>query len=492
MDKLIEFANGQTALTFDDVVLVPAYSEIVPQKIDIKTKLTRNIELKIPIVSAAMDTVTESSTSISLALLGGIGVIHRNLNSYDQSQMVKIVKNYTNWIIDKPVVVGPKDTVEHVKKLSSELGVSGFPVVEKDKLLGMIAGRDLRFAPSNDALVEHLMTKKIITAKKGIGIIEAKNLMHEKRVEKLPLLDDAEKLAGLITYKDVMKLQSIANASLDKQGRLMVAAAVGVDDLARIDALVKEDVDAIVIDTAHGHSKGVIESVKEIKKHYPDLQVIAGNVSTGQATIDLIEVGADAIKVGQGPGSICTTRIVSGAGMPQLTAILECSKAANDSKIPIIADGGIRYSGDIAKAIAAGASCVMLGSLFAGTDESPGRLVVVGGRKFKQYRGMGSVGAMMKNQGARERYHQQEISERDKLVPEGIEGLVSYRGSINEVTFQLIGGLKSGMGYCGARNIEEMKKNSMFARITSAGSAEGHVHNITVTDEPPNYPINKS
>lgn len=484
---MVSFSHGQVALSYDDVVLVPAKSAVLPVQADVSTKLTRKISLKIPLVSSAMDTVTDRRTAIAMAVQGGIGIIHRNNSVEEQAAEVRAVKEYANWVVRDPACVSPGTTLAELRELSQKIGASGFPVVQGGKLVGIITGRDLRFVEDDELNVRDLMRSPAVSAPMGTGVKEAKKIMHEHRIEKLPLLDDKGFPAGLITNKDLQRVDSLKNAALDGGGMLLVGAAVGPSDLKRAQALLAAGADCLVVDTAHGHSTGVLEGVRKLKQAFPEAQVIAGNVSTKEATEDLIAAGADAVKCGQGPGSICTTRVVSGAGMPQLTAVLECAEAAEPHGVPVIADGGIRFSGDIAKAIAAGASSVMVGSLFAGTDESPGRIVFVGGRKYKQHRGMGSVGAMMSSSGGKSRYNQEHVKSKAKLVPEGVEGLVAWRGGLAEVVYQLIGGLKSGMGYCGCATLEEMRRNARFAQASSAGSAEGHPHGIIVTDEAPNY-----
>lgn len=487
MNKLVSFSHGSVALSFDDVVLVPARSAVLPVQADVSTKLTKKISLKLPIVSAAMDTVTESRSAIAMAVAGGIGVIHRNNTPEEQASQVLAVKKYAHWVVQNPECVTPSTTIAEVRALAEKIGVSGFPVVENGKLVGIITGRDLRFVEDESLKVSALMRSPAVSAPMGIDLQAAKKLLQEHRIEKLPLLDEKGFPAGLVTHKDLERFASMKNASLDSKGMLLVGGAVGPADLKRAIALVEAGVDCLVIDTAHGHSTGVLDGVKKMKNEFPQMQVIAGNISTREAAEELISQGADAIKTGQGPGSICTTRVVSGAGMPQLTAILECAEVAEAHSVPVIADGGIRFSGDIAKAIAAGASSVMLGSLLAGTDESPGRIAFVGGRKYKQYRGMGSVGAMMASSGGKSRYNQEHVNAKAKLVPEGVEGMVAWKGPLSEVVYQLVGGLKSGMGYCGCANLQQMRKDAKFAQITNAGNVESHPHGIIITDEAPNY-----
>ncbi|RLJ07733.1 MAG: IMP dehydrogenase [Candidatus Aenigmatarchaeota archaeon] len=469
-----------TAITFDDVLLVPSKSKVLPKDIEIQTKLTKNIKLNIPILSAAMDTVTESGLAVAIAREGGIGIIHRNMTKEKQIQEVKKVKKSESWIIEDPVVISPDDTIEKAKKLMVENDISGLPVVNEKKLVGIVTNRDLRFKKQKDLKVSEIMTTNLITTHKNTTPEEAVRLLDKHKIEKLLVTDSSGNLKGLITVKDIHKMEKYPNACKDKEGKLMVGAAVGVNEIERVDALVKAGADVLVIDTAHGHSENVIQTVKEIKKTY-DIDVIAGNIATKEGAEDLINAGADAVKVGVGPGSICTTRIVAGVGMPQITAIQEASETGDRYGIPVIADGGVRYSGDISKAIAAGASSVMIGSLLAGTEESPGRIVFVGGRKYKSYRGMGSLGAI---QSGSVRYGKQENG---KLVPEGVEGLVPYRGKVSEMIFQLLGGLRSGMGYCGCKTIEEMRKNAKFVKISKAAIRESHPHDIRITAEAPNY-----
>ncbi|MBB6063009.1 IMP dehydrogenase [Thermosipho japonicus] len=475
------------ALTFDDVLLVPGYSEVLPAQVDVTTRLTKRIRLKIPLLSAAMDTVTEAELAKAIAREGGIGIIHKNMTIEEQAHQVKIVKRTENGIIDDPVTILPNVTVEEADKIMAEYKIGGLPVVdENNKLLGLITNRDIRFERNPKRQVFELMTPKdkLVIAKKGISLEEARDILHENKIEKLPLINEDGTLAGLITIKDIKSVVEHPNASRDSKGRLLVGAAVGTseDTLIRVEALVKAGVDVIVIDTAHGHSKKVIETLKMVKRGFPELQVIAGNVATAQATEELIKNGADAVKVGIGPGSICTTRIVAGIGVPQLTAIMDCVEVARKYNVPIIADGGIRFSGDIVKALAAGAETVMLGSIFAGTEEAPGETILYQGRKYKSYRGMGSLGAM--SRGSADRYFQ---SGNQKFIPEGVEGMVPFKGNVKDVVYQLIGGLRSGMGYVGAANIKELQEKSQFIKITPASVKESHPHDIIVTKEPPNY-----
>ena len=478
------------ALTFEDVLLLPAYSEVLPKEVDIKTKLSKNIILNIPLISAAMDTVTEHRTAIMMARLGGIGIIHKNMDITSQAREVKRVKKSESGVIVDPIFVGAKSTIKEALELMAEYKISGVPVVDDEhKLLGILTNRDLRFETNTNNLVENVMTKMpLITAKRGCTLDEAEKIFSKYKVEKLPIVSDDNTLEGLITIKDVKKRKEFPNANKDKLGRLRVGAAISVGSLDRVDALIKADVDILVLDSAHGHSKNIIDTIKAIKAKYPNIELIAGNVATAEATKALCQAGADAIKVGIGPGSICTTRIISGVGVPQISAIYECATEANKFQIPIIADGGIKYSGEIAKAIAAGANSVMIGSLLAGTDESPGDLFTVQGRQYKSYRGMGSLAAMQK--GSSDRYFQ-EGTANDKLVPEGIEGRVPYVGSIKNVIHQLLGGLRSSMGYVGAQDIEKFQAKAEFVEITSAGLKESHVHDVTITQEAPNYKLHQ-
>lgn len=494
-----KFLFDKPALTFDDVLIVPMESSVLPTEADITTRLTRNITMNIPIVSAAMDTVTESQMAIAIAHQGGIGIIHRNMSIEEQVEEVIKVKRYENIIITDPITLSPDDTITKARNVMEKYGISGIPVVEKNrKLVGIVTKRDIRFHPNNgENKIKEVMTplQRLVYAEMGISLEEAKRIMQEKRVEKLPLVDKEFRLKGLITMKDIVKIENYPKANKDKFGRLRVGAAVGVGEVAkeRVKKLVEAEVDVIVVDTAHGHTKGVFEMVRYIKENFGDkVDVIGGNIATYEGARFLIEAGADAIKVGVGPGSICTTRVVTGVGVPQLTAIMEAYRAVKDSgtNIPIIADGGIKYSGDIAKAIAAGADSVMLGSLLAGTDESPGESVIYKGRKYKVYRGMGSLGALLSGrtkENEEKRYPAVVEGKEIKYVPEGVEGLVPYKGSVESVIFQLVGGLKSAMGYVGARNIEEFKQKAKFILITNAGLRESHPHNILITKEAPNY-----
>jgi len=473
-------------LTFDDVLLVPAKSDVVPAQVDVTTHFTPNIKLNIPIVSAAMDTVTDANLAIAIAREGGIGVLHRNMPPEKQAMEVDKVKKSESGMIVDPITIGPDAPISEALALMERYRISGVPVTVNGKLVGIITNRDLKFERDFTRKVEEVMTKeRLITAPVGITLEDAQEILHKYKIEKLPIVDKNFNLKGLITIKDIEKRKKYPNACKDHLGRLRVAAAVGVGEPAiyRTELLVKAGVDAIVIDTAHGHSKAVIETLKELKRRF-DIDVVAGNIATSDAAEELIQAGADAVKVGIGPGSICTTRIVAGAGVPQLTAIINCYQVTSKYNIPLIADGGIKYSGDITKALAAGAHCVMIGSLFAGTDEAPGEIILYQGRSYKTYRGMGSIGAMQG--GSSDRYRQEVISP-EKLVPEGVEGRVPYRGPLAKSVHQLVGGLKSGMGYCGCKNLEELRTKARFIKITNAGLKESHVHDVTITRESPNY-----
>jgi len=478
------------ALTYDDVLLLPAYSEVLPREVSTQSRLTKNITLNIPIVSAAMDTVTEADLAIALAQEGAIGIIHKNMSIEQQAAQVRKVKRSESGMIIDPVTLLDHQTLGDAQRMMREFKIGGIPVIDADgKLVGILTNRDLRFQKQTTRPVAEIMTKSnLITAKEGISMEEAESILQEHKIEKLPIVDKNNTLIGLITYKDILKRKSHPNASKDPLGRLRVGAAVGVtpDLLDRVAALVKVEVDVISIDTAHGHSKGVIDALKSVKKNFPNLDVIVGNIATGEAAKALAEAGADAVKVGVGPGSICTTRIIAGVGMPQLTAVYEAAKALEGYGVPVIADGGIRFSGDIAKAIAAGASTVMIGSLLAGTDEAPGEMIILEGRKFKSYRGMGSLEAM--EDGSKDRYFQDAEDDIKKLVPEGIVGRVPFKGSVTEIIYQMVGGLKAGMGYCGAANIETMQQ-AKFVKITSAGVKESHPHDVSISKEAPNYSV---
>ena len=476
------------ALTFEDVLLVPQYSEILPKQVDVKTRISKNVTLNIPIVSAAMDTVTEHRTAIMMARLGGIGVIHKNMDVESQAKEVKRVKKSESGVIIDPIFINPEATVAEALSLMSDLHISGVPVIDKDrKLIGILTNRDLRFETNMGTLVKDRMTKApLITAPKGCTLDDAEKIFSQNRVEKLPIVDKDGRLDGLITIKDLKKRKEYPNANKDSYGRLRVAAAIGVGQIDRAKALVDAGVDVIVIDSAHGHSKGIIDTLKEVKANF-NVDVVAGNIANPAAVKDLAEAGADGIKVGIGPGSICTTRIVAGVGVPQISAIDDCASEAAKYGIPVIADGGLKYSGDVAKALAAGAACVMAGSLLAGCEESPGELITFQGRQYKVYRGMGSIGAMTK--GSSDRYFQEGTAQ-DKLVPEGIEGRVPFAGSIKDVIHQLIGGLRSAMGYVGAKDIPTLQERAEFVEITSAGLKESHVHDVVITHEAPNYKVN--
>lgn len=470
-------------LTFDDVMLVPARSSVSPSKAVLKTSFSRNISLNIPIVSAAMDTVTESATAREMAKNGGIGVIHRNLSIEAQASEVEKVKRSEYWVITNPLTISPSHLLSDVLSMRQNRGISSFPVVENGKLVGIVTNRDMQFETNPHKKVSEVMTKELVTIDKKVGLDEAKKIMHSKRVEKLLIVGKNNELKGMITLSDIHKREKYPLANRDKKGRLMVAAAVGTKDYERVKALIEKEVDAIVVDTSHGHAVKVIEAVKRYKKTF-DVEIIAGNVATAEGARDLIKAGADAVKVGIGPGSICTTRVIGGVGMPQVTAIIETSKEAKKYGVPVIADGGIKYSGDIVKALAAGASSVMLGGLLAGCEETPGKTVYLNNRKFKQYRGMGSINAM--ELGSKERYFQAEVTQSSKLVPEGIEGVVPFKGKIEEVLFQLVGGIRSGMGLTGSATIKALWKAKMV-RQTEAGLKEGHPHDVTITEEAPNY-----
>ncbi len=480
----------EEGLTYDDVLLVPAYSEVLPREVLLSTQFTKNITLKTPIISAAMDTVTESDLAISMAQQGGIGVVHKNMTISNQAKEVRKVKRSESGLILDPITVTSDKTVADVLKLMSENKIGGIPVIDTtNKLIGIVTNRDLRFIKDHSLTVETVMTKQpLITAQGKVSLSDAEQILQEHKIEKLPVVDQNYKLIGLITFRDIIKIKEYPNACKDEHGRLRVAAAVGVtsDTLERVTALENAGVDAIIIDTAHGHTKGVVDVLKNVKSHYPNLDVVVGNIATAEAAIALVNAGADAVKVGIGPGSICTTRIIAGVGVPQLTAVMNVAKGLEGTGVPIIADGGIRFTGDLVKAIAAGADSIMMGSLFAGTEESPGETIILEGRKFKTYRGMGSVEAMQK--GSKDRYFQDMEDDIAKLVPEGISGRVPFKGKLKEVMHQLVGGLRAGMGYCGAPTIEKLKK-AQFVRITNAGIKESHPHDVTITREAPNYNI---
>lgn len=482
----------QEALTFDDVLLVPAHSLVLPKEVDLKTKLTRGITLNLPLVSAAMDTVTEARLAIAMAQEGGIGIIHKNMTSEQQATEVRKVKKFESGVIKDPITVTPDTSIHEVLQLTKSYGISGVPVVDASGLVGIVTHRDLRFETRYDAPVSTIMTpkSKLVTVKEGADKDEVKRVLHEHRIEKVLVVDDAFRLKGMITVKDIQKATDKPNACKDEHGRLRVGAAVGVgagtDD--RIAALVEAGVDVIVVDTAHGHSQGVLDRVRWAKTNFPDLQVIGGNIATAAAALALVEAGADGVKVGIGPGSICTTRIVAGVGVPQITAVANVAEALEGTGVPLIADGGIRYSGDLSKSIVAGAYSVMLGGMFAGTEEAPGEVELFQGRSYKSYRGMGSLGAMASSQGSSDRYFQ-EGNDADKLVPEGIEGRVPFKGPLQPVIHQLMGGLRSSMGYTGCATIDEMRTKPEFVRITGAGIRESHVHDVQITKEAPNYRV---
>lgn len=475
-------------LTFDDVLLVPAYSEVLPRDVSLKTKITSKITLNIPIMSAAMDTVTEADLAIALAREGGLGVLHKNMSIEQQAHQVRKVKRSESGMILDPITLQIDSTIGDALRIMSENSIGGIPIVDKaGKLMGILTNRDLRFEDNKKRKVSDLMTHdSLITAPEGTDLLKAQAILRKYKIEKLPVVDKNGVLKGLITYRDILQVHNHPHSAKDQYGRLLVGAAVGITQniLDRVDALQQVGADVICLDSAHGHTKGVIDALKKIKKQYPDLEVVAGNIATAKGAQALAEAGADAVKVGIGPGSICTTRIVAGAGVPQITAILEVANALKGSKTGIIADGGIRYTGDVVKAIAAGANCVMMGSIFAGTEESPGETIIYEGRKFKQYRGMGSMGAMA--QGSSDRYFQEEANETKKFVPEGIEGRIAYKGYTHEIVHQFTGGLRAGMGYCGAKDIENLQ-NAQFIRITNAGIRESHAHNVEITKEAPNY-----
>lgn len=482
------------ALTFDDVLLVPAFSQVLPKDTSLATRFSRNIQLNLPLVSAAMDTVTEARLAIAMAQEGGMGIIHKNFTPQEQAAEVIKVKRYESGVLRDPVVIAPSMTVRDVIQLSDDLGVSGFPVCDGGKVVGIVTGRDLRFETRYDLPVSEIMTRReaLITVPDGTTLSEAKSLLNQYRLERLLVISPSFELKGLITVKDITKQTNFPNAARDADGKLRVGAAVGVGagTEERVEALARAGVDAIVVDTAHGHSKGVIERVRWVKKNYPHIDVVGGNIATGAAALALAEAGADAVKVGIGPGSICTTRIVAGVGVPQMMAIDDVASALKGTGVPLIADGGIRYSGDIAKALAAGASTVMMGGMFAGTEEAPGEVILYQGRSFKSYRGMGSIGAMQK--GSADRYFQEVTAgnpKEDKLVPEGIEGRVAFKGPLVAIVFQMVGGVRASMGYCGCSTITEMQEKAEFVEITAAGIRESHVHDVHITEEAPNYRV---
>ena len=482
----------EQALTFDDVLLLPAHSTVLPRDVDLKTRVTRDIQLNIPILSAAMDTVTEARLAIALAQEGGMGIVHKNMTGTQQAAQVRAVKKFESGVIKDPITVSPDTSIREVLEITRAHNISGVPVVEGEQLVGIVTNRDTRFETRFDAPVSSIMTgrDKLVTVKEGADREEVLRLLHQHRIEKVLVVDGDFRLRGLITVKDIQKASDKPNACKDDQGRLRVGAAVGVgagtDE--RVEALVEAEVDVIVVDTAHGHSQGVLDRVAWVKKHFPQVQVIGGNIATAEAAKALVEAGADGVKVGIGPGSICTTRIVAGVGVPQISAVAHVAEALEGTGVPLIADGGIRYSGDVAKAVAAGAHSIMVGSMFAGTEEAPGEVELFQGRSYKSYRGMGSLGAMAGQQGSSDRYFQ-DNSEADKLVPEGIEGRVPYKGPLQPVIHQLLGGLRSSMGYTGCATIDEMRSKPQFVRVTGAGMAESHVHDVQITKEAPNYRV---
>ena len=478
---------GKQGLTFDDVLLIPAHSDVLPRDVDVRTHLTQNVTLNIPVMSAGMDTVTEAEMAIAMAREGGIGVIHKNMSIDEQAREVKLVKRSEHGIIVDPIYLAPDNTLSDADELMNKYHISGVPITENGKLVGIITNRDMRFETDLSRPISDIMTSKgLITAPEHTTMEEAKCILQAHRIEKLPLVDDDGHLKGLITIRDIEKMRKFPNSNKDSDGRLKVAAAIGVtsDVEDRVEALLDAKADVLVIDTAHGHSEGVLQTIRRLRRAFPHLELIAGNVATYDATKALIEAGVSAVKVGIGPGSICTTRVIAGIGVPQITAIYDCAKAAEGTGIPIIADGGIQYSGDIAKALGAGASCVMLGNLLAGTEEAPGEMIIYQGKNYKSYRGMGSLGAMQA--GSKDRYFQQNAK---KLVPEGIEGRIPYKGHVSDVLFQLIGGLRASMGYCGAKNIKAMNEDTQFIQITGAGLRESHPHDVSITKEAPNYSV---
>ena len=483
----------EQALTFDDVLLLPDYSEVLPQDTDLSTKLTQDIDLKIPVVSAAMDTVTESKMSIALAELGGIGIIHKNMPIHDQAKEVTLVKKFESGIVREPITISSDKKVGELIKLTQELKISGMPVVDNDNLVGIVTSRDFRNVQNQEEIVANIMTpkEKLITTDENEDLDKIKDLLFKNRIEKILLVDKNFSLKGLVTLKDINKTKDFPLASKDNEGRLLVGAAIGNGEETdeRISELINANVDVLVVDSAHGHSKGIIERVKKLKKDYPEIQIIAGNVATGNGALELVKAGVDAVKVGIGPGSICTTRIVTGVGVPQISAISNVVNALKSKNIPVIADGGIRFSGDIAKAIAAGANTVMLGSILAGTEEAPGEVELYQGRSYKSYRGMGSVGAMSGETNSGDRYFQENVATTEKLVPEGIEGRVPYKGLVETTIHQMLGGVRQSMGYTGNKDIESMRTKTKFVKITSAGINESHVHDVSVTKEAPNYRI---
>ena len=488
---MLRIAND--ALTFDDVLLLPAFSQVLPSEVSLQTRLSRGISLNIPLISSAMDTVTEGRLAIALAQEGGIGIVHKNMTPEQQAREVRAVKKFETGIIRDPVTIDPDATIQTLYQTTLENGISGVPVVRGDKLLGIVTSRDVRFETRVDALVKDVMTPKerLVTAPEGASFEEITGILHDHRIEKVLLVNDAFELTGMVTVKDIAKAQAYPNACKDSLGQLRVGASVGTsaDTDERIEALVEAGVDIVVVDTAHGHSKGVLDRISWIKQTYPDLEIIGGNVATYDGARALIDAGVDAVKVGIGPGSICTTRIVAGIGVPQITAISESTRAADEANVPVIADGGIRYSGDIAKALVAGASSVMVGSLLAGTDEAPGEVELYQGRTYKSYRGMGSMGAMSQSNGSSDRYFQEVEGDGRKLVPEGIEGRVAYRGPVGPIVHQLMGGVRASMGYTGSEGIDAMRTRPEFVRVSHASMVESHVHDVSITKEAPNYPV---
>ena len=484
---------AQDALTFDDVLLLPGYSEVLPKDVSLKTKLTRDIELNIPVISAAMDTVTESSLAIAMAQEGGIGIIHKNMTIEEQATEVRKVKKHESGVVKDPITIDASATVGDLLELTTRHNISGVPVLSGNDLVGIVTSRDVRFVSRLDKTVSEIMTQKdrLVTVKEGTDPETVRKLLHKHRIEKVLVVDDQFNLTGMMTVKDIKKAQQYPNASKDSQGQLLVGAAVGTgpETSARVSALVAAGVDVVIVDTAHGHSRGVIERVKWVKEHYPQVQVIGGNIATAEAGLALVAAGADGVKVGIGPGSICTTRIVTGIGVPQISAVANVVDALKGTGVPVIADGGIRFSGDLAKAIVAGASTVMLGSMLAGTEEAPGEVELYQGRSYKAYRGMGSLGAMSQASGSSDRYFQSNDEGAEKLVPEGIEGRVPYKGPLHAIVHQMVGGLRAAMGYTGSADIETMRTQPQFVRVTNAGMAESHVHDVTITKEAPNYRV---
>jgi IMP dehydrogenase len=481
-DKII--SDG---ITFDDVLLIPRRSSVVPTEVNVSTRLTATIRLNIPLVSAAMDTVTESRLAIALAQEGGLGIVHKNLSIADQQREVRSVKRFEAAVIAEPICLGPDETVGTARRLMREHNISGIPITKGKTLVGIVTSRDLRFQTNGDDKkpIADVMTKTLVTAAVGTSVDDARNILYKSKIEKLLIVDEGMTLRGLITMKDINKRQLNPNACKDERGRLRVGAAVGVHDFERAKALVEADVDVLVVDTAHGHSQNVLDTVKELKKRHPEKAVVAGNIATADAARDLIAAGADAVKVGIGPGSICTTRVIAGVGVPQITAVMDVAREAEKSNVAVLADGGIRHSGDITKALAAGASCVMMGSLFAGCTESPGETIIHKGRSYKAYRGMGSLGAMVK--GSKDRYGQGGVEEKTKLVPEGVEGMVPSKGALGDLIYQMVGGVRAGMGYCGCQTLDELRRDTRFMRVSAATVRESHPHDILIIKEAPNY-----